>query len=265
MSVTVRGGYVDATWGQVHFRTAGDSGPWIGLLHESPLSSKVYEQVLETLGQHARVVAFDTPGYGASDPPPATGYEIPDYAAVLAQAAEAIGMVRPVLAGVHTGASIAIEMAHRIPVAGVSLSGVALFDEQERAEFIAGWNPPIPHDETGAQFDWAVERYRRIWPEITAEMLHVACVEVLRVRDRYEWGYQAAFRHDPAEPLAALNVPVLLLDAEYDMLAYLDARAMELARSPRLKILAGLHGQPHLRAPHLFSAELLAFAQEVSA
>lgn len=265
MTVTVRGGYIDGAWGQVHYRTAGESGPWIGLLHESPLSSKVYEHVLPILGRDARVIAFDTPGYGASDPPPAYGYEIEDYATVLADAATAIGMERPVLAGVHTGASIAIEMAHHIGVSGVSLSGVALFDDEERAEFIANWNPEIPHDDQGSQFDWAVERYRRIWPEITADMLHTACVEVLRVHDRYEWGYQAAFRHDPSEPLAALDVPVLLLDAEFDMLAHLDGLAMELAKDSRLKILAGLPGQPHLRAPEAFSAELLAFTQVINA
>ncbi|MCD9198695.1 alpha/beta fold hydrolase [Aeromicrobium wangtongii] len=264
MSTTVRGGYVDTRWGQVHYRIAGSSGPWIGLLHESPLSSKVYESVLTVLGRDARVVAFDTPGYGASDPPPAYGYEIPDYAEVLAEAATAIGMERPVLAGVHTGASIAIEMAHRLEVSGLSLSGVALLDEQERAEFLATWNPKIPFDDEGAQFDWAVERYRRIWPDLSAEMLHIACIEVLRVFDRYEWGYQAAFRHDPAAPLAALDVPVMLLDAEFDMLAHLDAKAMELAKDPRLNILPGLQGQPHLRAPEEFSAELLAFAREVA-
>lgn len=264
MSVTVRGGYADVEWGQVHYRAAGDAGPWIGLLHESPLSSKVYEDVLTILGRDARVVAFDTPGYGASDPPPASGYEIPDYAAVLAAAASAIGMESPVLAGVHTGASIAIEMAHRMPVSGISLSGVALLSDEERAEFLTSWNPEIPVDIEGAQFDWAVERYRRIWPELSPAMLHLACVEVLRVADRYEWGYQAAFRHDPAEPLAALDIPVLLLDAEFDMLAHLDAKAMELAKDPRLTILEGLRGQPHLRAPEEFSAALLAFTQEAN-
>ncbi|WP_157962409.1 alpha/beta fold hydrolase [Homoserinimonas sp. OAct 916] len=264
MSTAVRGGYVDCEWGQVHYRIAGNSGPWIGLLHESPLSSKVYEHVVAILGRDARVVAFDTPGYGASDPPPADGYEIPDYAAVLASAADSIGMDRPVLAGVHTGASIAIEMAHRMPVSGVSLSGVPLFSDQERADFLANWNPEIPMDGKGAQFDWAVERYRRIWPGLSDEMLHIACVELLRVADRYAWGYQAAFRHNPAEPLAALDVPVLLLDAEYDMLAAFDDTAMKLAKQARLSIMNDLEGQPHLRAPEEFAGRLLSFARELS-
>lgn len=264
MTATIRGGYVDSAWGQVHYLSAGNSGPWIGLLHESPLSSKVYERVLGLIGDRARVVAFDTPGYGASSPPPTPETEIPEYASVLAGAAESIGMERPILAGVHTGASIAIEMARRMEVAGVSLSGVPLFSEEERARYLQSWTPGIPIDGEGSQFDWARERYRRIWPGLTPTMLHVACVEVLRVAERYDWGYQAAFRHDPAASLSALEVPVLLLDAEFDLLAHLDEVALAIARDARLSILPGLHGQPHLRDPESFGEKLLEFAYEVS-
>src|SRR5680860_357706 len=85
-------------------------------------------------------------------------------------------------------------------VAGVALGGVALFSDQERADYLANWTPRVPIDTAGSQFDWAVERYCRIWPDLTAEMLQVAVVEVMRVLYRYDWGYQAAFRHDPARP-----------------------------------------------------------------
>jgi pimeloyl-ACP methyl ester carboxylesterase len=262
MTSTIRGCYVDTAWGQVHALRAGTAGPWIGLFHESPLSSQVFLDVLTALAPNARVVAFDTPGYGASTPPDGPGHEIPEYAAVLSEAAGGLGMRDAVFAGVHTGASIAIEVAHRFPagVTGVALSGVALYDEAERAEHIRGWTPPVPTDADGAEFRWAVERYQRIWPDLTPQLLHTAAIELLRVRDRYDWGYQAAFRHDPAGPLAALDVPVLLLDAEFDLLADKDARALELARHVRLEIFEGLPGQPHLRAPADYAAHLLRFA-----
>ncbi|QKW35544.1 hypothetical protein HUT06_17120 [Actinomadura sp. NAK00032] len=48
------GGYADTEWGQVHYRRSGGAGPWIGLFHESPLSSRVFEDVLPPLGRHAR-------------------------------------------------------------------------------------------------------------------------------------------------------------------------------------------------------------------
>lgn len=262
MSAAIRGTYVDTAWGQVHALTAGTSGPWIGLFHESPLSSRVFVDVLTELAPHARAVAFDTPGYGASTPPDGPTHDIPEYAAVLSEAAAALGMQDAVFAGVHTGASIAIEVAHRFPggTTGVVLSGVALYDEEERAQHIAGWTPAVPADVDGAQFRWVVERYQRIWPELTPELLHTAAIELLRVKDRYDWGYQAAFRHDPAGPLAALDVPVLLLDAEFDLLADKDAKAMELAKDVRLEILKGLPGQPHLREPATYARHLLEFA-----
>lgn len=266
MTPPVRGCYVDTSWGQVHALRAGTSGPWIGLFHESPLSSRVFADVLVELAPHARVVAFDTPGYGASTPPDGPDHDIPEYAAVLSQAAAEVGMRDAVFAGVHTGASIAIEVAHcfRHGVGGVVLSGVALYDDEERAAHIADWTPQVPEDVDGAAFHWAVERYQRIWPDLTPHLLEVAAIELLRVKDRYEWGYQAAFRHDPAGPLAALEVPVLLLDAEFDLLADKDARAMSLARDARLEILKGLPGQPHLRAPARYAAEVLEFARACS-
>jgi pimeloyl-ACP methyl ester carboxylesterase len=262
--VRTAGGYADTDWGQVHYRINGDSGPWIGLFHESPLSARVYEDVLPVLGRHARAVAFDTPGYGASDPPPGPGFEIPDYARVLAQAAAWIGMERPVLGGVHTGASLAIAAAARLPASGLALSGVPLFDDEERAAFQANWTPGAPIDAAGSQFGWAIERYLRVWgPDVSPRMLHLAVVELTRIADRYEWAYQAAFRYDPSDALAAADVPVLLLDAESDMLAPKDPLAMELARDARLVVLPGLPGQPHLRAPDDYAAALLAFARDL--
>lgn len=263
--MTVRGGYVDSDWGQVHYRIAGTSGPWVGLFHESPLSSRVWEAVLPRLGQSARVVAFDTPGYGASDPPPDPGREIPEYAAVLSRAAATIGMSDVVFGGVHTGASLAIEAAHAFDggVRGLVLSGVALYTDEERAEHLASWAPDAPYDAAGVQFDWAIERYQRIWPNLTADLLQVAVTELMRAVDRYHWGYRAAFRHDPSGPLAALDQPVLLLDAEHDLLADKDPVAMELARSARLVTLPGLPGQPHLRAPDDYARNVRAFLTEL--
>jgi pimeloyl-ACP methyl ester carboxylesterase len=263
MSAVLRRRYVDTSWGQVHAVTAGDQGPWVGLLHESPLSSEVWLGVAAALGDRARVVAFDTPGYGASSPPPRAGFEIEDYADVLAEAVAALGMEAPVFAGVHTGASLAVELGHRVAdTRGVVISGIALLTDEQRADFIAGWTPPVPTDTDGAQFAWAIERYQRIWPELTPELLHVAVTQVLRVKDRYDWGYQAAFRHDPSGPLAALRVPVLLLDAEHDMLAFADQEALALADDARLVLMPGLPGQPHLREPEAYAAHLYSFATE---
>jgi pimeloyl-ACP methyl ester carboxylesterase len=263
VSARVTGGYVDGRWGQVHYRASGTSGPWIGLFHESPLSARAFEAVLPLLGRSCRVVAFDTPGYGASDPPPADGFEIPDYAETLGEAITALGMRGAVLGGVHTGASIAVEAARYVPggAAGLVLSGVPLFTPEERADFLAGWTPQVPLDTPEAPFTWAVERYRRIYgADASPGMVQTAAVELLRVADRYDWAYRAAFRHDPAPSLAAFAGPVLLLDAEHDLLADKDPVALGLATDARLVVVDGIPGQPHIRTPERYARELTAFA-----
>src|SRR5690554_3946820 len=102
--------YVNTRWGQVHLRREGESGKALVLPHESPLSSTVYEPVLPLLGKRNTAIAFDTPGYGMSDGPP-EGSEIPDYAATLLEAIDALGVGDFAAAGVHTGASLAVQLA----------------------------------------------------------------------------------------------------------------------------------------------------------
>jgi pimeloyl-ACP methyl ester carboxylesterase len=266
MMAAVRNGYVDCEWGQVHYRRSGESGPWIALFHESPLSSAVFDRVLPLLGERMRAVAFDTPGYGASSPPDAPTYEIPDYARILSRAAEDLGMVRPILAGVHTGASIAIAASGLGGgAAGLILTGIPLYTLEERRSFTAGYAPPLVYDEAGSQFTWAIERYRRIWgPNLPADLLQIAVVELMRAGERYDWGYQAAFRWDPAPLLQAFDSPVLLLDAEFDALAGKDALALELAGDAELAVLPGLPGQPHLRDPQRYAELVFGFLGRVS-
>lgn len=263
----VTAGYVDTRWGQVHYRTSGRNGPWVGLFHESPLSCRTFEKVLAPLGDYCRVVAFDTPGYGASDPPPSGDFEIPDYAQVLAEAMATLGMTRPVLAGVHTGASIAVEAAQYSPagVAGLVLTGVPLFTPQERSDFLAHWTPPVPVDSSGSQLAWALERYTRIYgADAPPWMLNLAVVDLLRVADRYDWAYRAAFRHDPQPSLAGFEGPVLLLNAEHDMLRGKDKVALAHARDARLVVVDGIAGQPHMRTPERYVTELASFVARLS-
>ena len=128
---------------------------------------------------------------------------------------------------------------------------------------VAGWTPAAPVDLEGSQFQWAVDRYRRIWPDLTPQLLHLAVVQAMRVAERYDWGYQAVFRHDAGPALEALDVPVLLLAAEHDMLAEADVEALERAADARMVLMPGLPGQAYLRDPVGYADALLAFTREV--
>ena len=202
----VRAGYVDTRWGQVHYRTSGTTGPWVALFHESPLSSKAFQGVLPRLGVSCRAVAFDTPGYGESAPPPSNGFEIPAYAEVLGEAMAALGMTRPVLTGVHTGSSIAIEAARHAPggAAGLVLSGVCLFSPEERRDRLANWMPAVPTDMDGTQFHWAVQRYRGIYgDDAPTWVLNRAVLDIVNVAERYDWAYRGGVPARP-DPLTGL-------------------------------------------------------------
>lgn len=263
--------YESGTWGQVHIRQAApDDGPHrdevaLVLFHESPVSSRVWDLVLPESGQHRWVLAPDTPGYGLSDAPPRDDFEIPDYAGALLAALTEAGVRDMIVCGVHTGASIALEVARQSErVQGVILSGVALLTENERAQYLDSWTPPIPVSSEGEQFQWALERYHRIWGHDTPGwILNLAINDVLSVWDRYAWGYRAAFRYDPEPALRELELPTLLLDPEFDLLADKDPLVQAMVANCRTEILAGLPGQMHLRAPRETAERIEDFCSQI--
>lgn len=100
------------------------------LLHQTPRSWDEFREVLERLDRPA--VAFDTPGYGASDPP--IEHTIETYAAPIAEAVVDLGVRQLDVVGHHTGGLLAVELASRLPdrVRRLVLSSTPLVDAAER-------------------------------------------------------------------------------------------------------------------------------------
>jgi len=256
-------GYVDTRWGQVHYRTSGSEGPTLLLYHESPLSSLVYAQALDELSGSVRSFAFDTPGYGESAPPPQET-EIPQYAATLLEAADNLCLEKFAVAGAHTGASLALQVALQAApgrVSHVILSGVPLMTSDERADYLANWAPAVMPDADGAHFRWAWERYVRIW-EGPAEMVHLGAKLLVSNLERYNWAYNAAFRYDPEPDLPALGVPTLFLIAENDLLITSDRKAVGLVPDARLQVIEDLPGQLPMRVPKRFAEAVVSFLKD---
>jgi pimeloyl-ACP methyl ester carboxylesterase len=205
-------------------------------------------------------IALDTPGYGLSDPPPSER-EIPDYAAALLEAVDGLGVGRFAVAGVHTGASLALQVALQAGpgrVSHVVFSGLPLLSAEERAEYLRSWSPPMAPAADGSHLRWAWERYERIW-QGPPDLLHLGATLLLGNLERYHWAYNAAFRYDPRPDLGGLSCPVLFLTAEGDLLIRSDREALALVPGSRLVEVPGLVGQLPLRAPETFSDALLAF------
>lgn len=258
-------GYAMGLWGQVHYRRGGNDGPDIVLFHESPLSSLVYEPALQHLPGDVRGWAFDTPGYGNSDPPPTEQVEIPDYAAALLRAIDDLGIGRFIAVGTHTGASLAVQVAVQAPhrVSGLVLSGVPLFTDEERSNYLASWAPPVEIDPEGGHLDWAWRRYQRIWGGPPA-LIHMGSMLLLQNHKRYHWAYNAAFRYDPEPDLKTLEQRTLFFTAEADLLIESDREAVTLMRDATLETVPNLPGQLPLRVSEQFSQRVVAFCRSVS-
>ena len=67
----VRKAYVDTRFGQIHYRylAAGNSDAPVVFFHRTPVTSASFVPVMEGLAGWRPMVAFDTPGFGASFTP----------------------------------------------------------------------------------------------------------------------------------------------------------------------------------------------------
>jgi pimeloyl-ACP methyl ester carboxylesterase len=220
--------FVDGAWGQVHARVARPLGPVkkppIVCLHQTPLSSRMFANILGDLAVERMAIAIDTPGYGESDPPPSPP-EIADYARVLFEAARALtertaGSID--LFGYHTGTIMSVEMAIQEPkaVRRLVLSSLPVFDPARRAELLKGFVPdPITEDGAHILKPWKSGIAGR-GPGQTLEMTHRNYTEKLRADpDKSLWALQALARYKIEEALPSVTQPILLLrskDTLYD-------------------------------------------------
>jgi pimeloyl-ACP methyl ester carboxylesterase len=96
--------------GRQTFRDCG-TGPAIVLLHGIGSGSASWLEVAQELGQSARVIAWEAPGYGESTPLRSLAPDASDYAERLLQMLDALGIQRCVLVGHSLGAITATAFA----------------------------------------------------------------------------------------------------------------------------------------------------------
>lgn len=219
--------YLDGVWGQVHVTETGAGAPLL-LLHQSPLSGAMFAPAMPLLAAAGfRALAIDTPGFGASDPPPAP-QSIIAHADALAGVLDALGLARAHVLGHHTGASIAASLAARHPdrVDRLILNGVPLLSDEERAFFATfKFAPVVPRADGGHLTDAWNQRLHATpgWSDLDAMHRHVATM--LANPKRYFWAFEAVFAHDLAADLATITAPTLVLTNSGEDLYAASARA----------------------------------------
>ncbi len=219
----------DDGW-QIHYREAGHGSPLL-LLHPSPLSSAALLPQLQILAPLARCIAWDTPGYGASDPLPQSWQQdsLTPYVAAVSGFLDALGLDQALIYGSATGAQIAIEFSKTHPerCSGLLLENVALFSEEECAQIVDGYFPDLtPRADGGHLADlWNMaRRSTRYFPwnaddgEATRRsgypdpaIINGAVRDYLSAGTDYARAYRAAFNNERLEGLQAVQTPTRIL------------------------------------------------------
>jgi pimeloyl-ACP methyl ester carboxylesterase len=125
--------------GTVSYREAG-AGPALVLLHGIGNQSGSWVRQLEALAPRFRLIAWDAPGYGDSDPLATEWPTAAEYAASARALLDALGLARAVLVASSLGALVAGAFAAESPerVAGLVLlnpaGGYGLAEPKERQE-----------------------------------------------------------------------------------------------------------------------------------
>ena len=94
------------------------AGPDLVLIHGASGSSRDFSlSLIDRLAARFRVLAFDRPGFGHSDPLP--GHGLREQADLLAAGAASLGAARPLLLGQSYGGAVAMTWAEALPAAGL--------------------------------------------------------------------------------------------------------------------------------------------------
>lgn len=245
----------------LHWRECGAAhAPPLVLLHPSPRSSAMFEPWMPALARHWRVLAVDTPGYGGSDALP--GFAAPgddgqlgDYVPAMHALLQDIAGHRWHMYGSATGAQLAIALALRHPasVAHLLLDNAAHFDDEERAHLLVHYFPDLTPTSDGSHL-------QRVWT-MAAQMLqffpwfenneahrvstrvpslaevHAGALELLAAGPNYARAYRAAFLHERAEHVQALQVPTTLLRWQGSILLRHIDRLLQFPLPPQVQVL----------------------------
>ncbi|WP_067674456.1 alpha/beta fold hydrolase [Nocardia miyunensis] len=223
-------GYVDTRWGQLHYSSTGAGNRTIVLFHETPLSHGAYQRLAPELAESFRVIVFDTPGYGESDPPQGIT-TIEEYAATFLEGIDALGVDRFTVLGAHTGADFAVELAANGAhdrVDGVVLIGVPFYEEQVRRARVPAVVPAFRDD--GQHLLESFNRPPKIYD---AELLSRMAGSVCEFPDRAFWAYHSVYAYLPGEALPKISAPVLFLSHEQDPLYDGDCMGLKIVSDGR--------------------------------
>ncbi len=220
---------------EVGYRRFGNGPPAV-LLHASPRSAASLLPLGEQLADRFTVFAFDTPGFGWSQPLRIARPDAVDFGDALIATFDALGLDRVPVYGSHTGAAIAVAAANHHParISSLALDGYAIFTLAEQTEYAQFYLAPIVPDWAGTHLAWLWSRVKDQftvfpwhlmgqWARLpralpTPAAIQNVVVNFLAAGDAYRAAYAAAFRFDGRLELRALTLPTTVMARSDDLL-----------------------------------------------
>lgn len=247
-------GFVQTPGGQLHFRERPGTGTPVLLLHQTPSSSVMWERLMAAYPPGRRLLAVDTPGFGASQAPSALPAEgIAYYAGRVVEFLDALGVETVDVVGFHTGAVIATELGAAAPdrvgrIVFIGNVASTLDEGRDRLDHITRWNT----DATGEYVAATLLPHMR--QRVTGDDPGHFATELMATMQAgpdWWWAYDAVFTYDARARLPLISAPSLFAvgdDEEEQMLRWSELSA-ELAQDAEYRVLEGLGVEMAFEAP----------------
>lgn len=213
----LRRAFVDGPFGQIHAwmtSPVAERAPLV-LLHPSPYSGAYFHALVSLMAPGRQLIALDTPGFGASAPPPGP-ITLGDYAGAFAAALEGLGLAhsRVDLIGFHTGAMFAVELAVQQPrhARRLVLAGLPFHEPKARAAAFAPMAraPTLAEDGAHLMTYWNIIAGARS-QGVTLVQAQRKFADAMAALP-HGWRAYEALSHYPAEArIPKVRQPVLLL------------------------------------------------------
>lgn len=243
----------------IFYKNAG-KGPPIVLIHSSPGDSSFWEDDIPELAVNYSVYAFDSPGFGRSEPPPQTQRDVSFMADRIAAAMQALGLPPAVIVGSHTGAAVGMELTARHPekVVGLMLDGIPVFNEHELKHWFDDFFDPLTPEKRAGHFTsmWTRSRDQGLWfpwsinapehlmpvrrlsgaPQIQRNMMRI-----MRSARTYLPEFRSAVFYAPRVPatLAKIDVPTYIVCAKGDPLSPHMERLPPMKPNHKVQMMSG--------------------------
>jgi pimeloyl-ACP methyl ester carboxylesterase len=129
---------------RIHFLARGSGSPVL-LLHGFMDSLQGWRRIIGPLAERHRVLAIDTPGFGASERPIQLVYSLKQLAGVLEEFLRLQGVERAAVVGHSLGGALAWQFAHdfRDRVEKLVLEDAAVYLRVPRAARLLNWVPSV--------------------------------------------------------------------------------------------------------------------------